>query len=120
MELPATLGDHPMHFERLGLDPAAVAPWEDGLRTDPAKRSLEWWYYDCRLDDGTRVTVELHTKPPIASPATPLAPFVTAVVLPPNGPPLVKTALLPAGEFHASRERCDVRIGESFCRGDLA
>jgi len=120
MDLPATLGDRPAHFDRLGLDPTTVAPWEDGLRTDPSARGLEWWYYDCRLDDGTRVTVELHTKPPIASPSSPLAPFVTIVWTPPAGAPIVKNAMLAAADFAASKAGCGVRIGANFCRGDLA
>ena len=116
---PATFGNQPAHFHRLDLDPDRIQPWEDGLRTDPATRSFEWWYYDVRLDDGTRITVELHTKPPIAPPSAPLTPFVSIVMVRPDGTLVVKNALQPAGEFHAGRDGCDVRIGRNYCRGDL-
>ena len=56
---PAVVGDLPRHYQRLGLDPARIEPWEDGLRTDPAARSFEWWYYDCRFDDGSQASMSL-------------------------------------------------------------
>lgn len=27
--------------------------WEDGLRTDPKKKSFEWWYFDANFSDGS-------------------------------------------------------------------
>src|SRR5688500_3024563 len=117
---PAVVADQPHHYERLRLDPARIEPWEDGLRTDPAARSFEWWYYDCRFDDGSRLTVELHTKPPGASPKLPLTPFVSIVLLRADGTLIVRNAVVPAGEFAAARDRCDVRMGANRCRGDLA
>ncbi|WP_437309504.1 hypothetical protein [Sorangium sp. So ce388] len=119
MTQPAVLGSEPIHYRRLNLDPGRIQPWEDGLRTDPGARSFEWWYHDCRLDDGTRVTIELHTKPPVVSPSAPLTPFVSLVMLRPDGSLLVKNAVVSPDAFSASRDGCDVRIGEHWCRGDL-
>lgn len=119
MTEPAIIGLEPAHYRRLNLDPGRIQPWEDGLRTDPGTRSFEWWYYDCRLEDGTRITVELHTKPPAVSPSAPLMPFVSLVMLRPDGSLVVKNTIVSPDAFSASREGCDVRIGEHWCRGDL-
>jgi hypothetical protein len=118
--LPAVLGAAPAHYQRLNLHPTRIEPWENGLRTDPATRSLEWWYYDCRLEDGTRLTVEFHTKPPMVSPSSPLTPFILLVMLRPSGAVIVKSASIPAQQFHASRERCEVVMGQSRCGGDAS
>lgn len=115
-----TVGVSPEHYQRLNLDPDHIAAWEDGLRTEPAARSFEWWYYDCRFDDGTRLTVELHTKPPVMSPSAPLMPFVSIVLLRPDGSLLVKNSLEPPETFAASRAGCEVRMGRSRCGGNLS
>ena len=119
MNTLVTVGDSPAHYQCLNLNPDHIAAWEDGLRTDPAARSFEWWYYDCRLVDGTRLTVELHTKPPVISPSAPLTPFVSIVMLRPDGSLIVKNALEPPETFAAARTGCDVRMGCSRCRGSL-
>jgi hypothetical protein len=117
---PATLGRESVHYQRLNLDPSLIQPWEDGLRTDPAKRSFEWWYYDCRFDDGTRITVEFHTKPPIVPPSTPLMPFISVVLLRPDGSLVVKSRTIPSELFTASQNGCKVHMGPNFCQGDLS
>jgi hypothetical protein len=51
------LADRPEDFQRLGLNPDAVAPWEDGQRISTEPGKLEWWYFDAHLSDGTVIVV---------------------------------------------------------------
>jgi hypothetical protein len=56
--LGSTAGD----YERIGIKPDEVLPWEDGARTDGSAGTYEWWYFDARLDDGTKLVVVFFTK----------------------------------------------------------
>jgi hypothetical protein len=49
-------------YERLGLAREAVAPWEDGARTDNRRGTYEWWYFDSHLDDGSSRVVVFMNK----------------------------------------------------------
>ena len=63
----ALVGSEPRHYERLGLPNSDIQTWEDGWRTSAVaetRGTFEWWYFDVHLDDGSTVTVEMHTKPP--------------------------------------------------------
>lgn len=115
----AVVGASADHFRKLGLDPHRVAVWEDGLRTSAAEGSFEWWYFDCLLDDGSKLTLEFYTKPPHVSPRRPLTPFVSLSIERPQGVRIRRTATLSAGDFAAAKDRCDVRIGKNTCQGDL-
>ena len=48
-----------------------------------------------------------------------LAPLVTLSLDRPGRPTIFLEARVPAEAFSASRDRCDVRIGENTFRGDL-
>ena len=117
--MKTVLGARPDHYERLNLKEGIVAPWEDGLRTSPGQASFEWWYFDCHLEDGTRLNIEFHTKPPFLSPASPLTPFVSLECERPDGTRITRSWITTPAEFSASTERCDVRIGRSTFAGDL-
>lgn len=117
--MKSVIGSQPAHYRRLNLDENSIAPWEDGLRTDPAATTFEWWYFDCHLDDGSKVTIEFHTKPPFISPASPLTPFISLTVDRPDGTEIRKFHTAEADTFSASRERCDVAIGPSTFAGDM-
>ena len=112
-------GSQPEHYARLNLIPGEIAPWEDGLRTEPSETSFEWWYFDCVLEDGGKLTVEFHTKPPAVSPREPLTPFVSMTLDRPDGSSVIRTYTGASEDFSASRERCDVRIGPNTFAGDL-
>jgi len=112
------LADKPEDFARLGLDPQSVQPWEDGLRTDTGSGSYEWWYFDAHLDDGSSLVIMFYTKNPIR-PDRPLEPYVTVQLERPGAEPLAFQSHASAAQFRASRECCDVRIGENRFRGDL-
>jgi len=48
----AMIASSPEDYQRLGLSPTAIAPWEDGARTDGSAGTYEWWYFDAHLADG--------------------------------------------------------------------
>ncbi|MFE8013985.1 hypothetical protein ACFU3O_14730 [Streptomyces antibioticus] len=116
----ASIGDRPEHYERLGLAPDRIQPWENGLRTGAADGTWEWWYCDAHLDDGSTLTVEFHTKPPYVSPASPLTPFVLLTLTLADGTRIDKAATLEPEAFRASAERCDVTIGINTFKGGPA
>src|ERR1700677_5199594 len=70
------VADRPADYERLGIDPIAVARFEDGQRIGTERGHYEWWYFDAHLDDGATVVVVFFTKPNV-SPNGPLAPRIT-------------------------------------------
>nr|WP_107909008.1 hydroxyneurosporene dehydrogenase [Streptomyces chartreusis] len=114
----AVIGDRPEHYERLGIAPGIVQPWEDGIRTGAAEGTWEWWYCDAHLEDGSTLTVEFHTKPPYASPSVPLTPFVLLTLSLPDGTRIDRAVTEDAEAFDASTETCDVRIGANTFRGN--
>ncbi|OBI97733.1 lipocalin-like domain-containing protein [Mycobacterium asiaticum] len=115
----ALIGTQARHYARLGLTPNQIQTWEDGWRTstaDQTRGTFEWWYFDAHLDDGSTVTVEMHTKPPYVSPKTALTPFVLMTITSPDGTRTDHTLIAEPELFTASTEDCDVRIGANFFR----
>jgi hypothetical protein len=109
----SVLGSSPAHYKRLGLETANVLAWEDGLRTNPHAMGFEWWYCDFVLEDGTKLAVALHTKPPFSDPAGPLQPFVNVMIARPDGTLVQEGTAYEAKDFVASTQRCDVQIGNN-------
>jgi hypothetical protein len=105
-------------FQRLGISPNAIAPWEDGMRTSGARGTYEWWYFDFTLDDGSTMVITFNTKD-VTRPQTPLAPILTFKLDRPDGTTVAKTIGFTPADFAASRDGCDVRIGANTARGDL-
>src|SRR5260370_14164489 len=71
----AVMASSPADYDRLGLSPTAIAPWEDGARTDDSAGTYEWWYFDAHLADGAKLVVTVMNKD-IAEPQSPLAPLL--------------------------------------------
>jgi hypothetical protein len=117
--MQSVLGKSAEDYRRLGLTEGVIAPWEDGLRTNPDEESFEWWYLDAALSDGSKLTVEFHTKPPYVSPSEPLTPFISLTLDRADGTNVSRTLLAPREDFESSRERCDVHIGANKFAGDL-
>lgn len=92
--------------------------WEDGLRTDPAKKSFEWWYLDSNFSDGTTIVITFYTKSP-SKPAGPLTPQVEITVNKKNGEKLYYNKYYDKSEFSASKDKCNVKIGPNTLVGDL-
>ena len=112
------LAGRPADYQKLGIDPVEVAQFEDGQRIGTEKGRYEWWYFDAHLEDGATVVVVFYTKPNV-SPNGPFAPRITINLTLPDGRRFEKFYDTAAGQFSASREACDVRIGTNRFVGDL-
>lgn len=114
----ARLATRPEDLERFGLGPR-IEQWEDGLRTDPAVHGqYEWWYFDAHLDDGAKLVANFHTKDATA-PGTGLAPRVQVDLDLPDGRSFNLNVPFEPAAFSASKEGCDVRVGDNTFTGDL-
>lgn len=100
-------------------DPIKTAQiWEDGLRTDPTKKSFEWWYFDANLDDGSTIVLTVYTKEP-ANSSGPQIPKIDVIFTDPDGKKQEFTKIYPVSEFSASKEKCDIKMGPNSISGDL-
>ncbi|MEH0573201.1 MULTISPECIES: lipocalin-like domain-containing protein [Streptomyces] len=115
---PVYEANAPEDYARLGIEPRSIAQFEDGLRTGGEPGSYEWWYFDAHLDDGAKVVVVFYTKH-YTSPELPLTPMLEINLELPDGRAFVRQVTLAPEEFHAAKDRCDVRIGDAVFEGDL-
>ncbi|MFE4632192.1 hydroxyneurosporene dehydrogenase [Streptomyces sp. NPDC056773] len=115
---PARMAAGPQDYEKLGIVPRAIKPWEDGLRTDGSAGTYEWWYFDAHLDDGAKLVVVFFTKE-FTDISRPLTPAIRIDLTLPDGTQEDRLVHLDPASFSASREACDVRIGENVFTGDL-
>lgn len=116
---PAFIATRQPFFDRLGLSTTTVEPWEDGLRTDPAKKdTFEWWYFDSHLDDGAKLVITFFTKP-ADNPAAGVHPQIALDLDLPDGRTLNKQIEFDPAEFAASTDGCDVTIAGNRFVGDL-
>ena len=44
-------------YRHFGLKKDSVETWEDGRRTPQDGKHFEWWYFDARLEDGTKLII---------------------------------------------------------------
>jgi hypothetical protein len=107
----------PDAFLREGLKEAPEA-WEDGLRVDTGPGCFEWWYFDAHFDDGSTAVIVYMTKP-LLERTGPLKPVVQVTITCPDGTRLSRSAMVDPGMFSSAKERCYVRCGESWARGNL-
>ncbi len=117
MTKPIIFGIGPEFLERDHLSPQ-VAPWEDGLRTNPRRGEFEWWYFDAHLDDGSTAVIVFYTKS-IINPKAAFKPGISITITPPDGKKLFEMIETPRGQFSASTCACDVRCGANMVQGDL-
>ena len=110
--------DDTAHYEKMGLDRNEVAIWEDGARVDGSKGSYEWWYFDSHYPDGTVLVVFFFSKMPI-NVNGPIKPISTMELTLPDGRKFSEEVHATFEESHYAKERCDVKIGECHCSGDL-
>ncbi|RPJ50555.1 MAG: hypothetical protein EHM21_04745 [Chloroflexi bacterium] len=107
----------PEALQREGLSETPEV-WEDGLRAEPKAGNFEWWYFDSQFEDGSTAVVVFFTKT-ILDRQSRLKPGVSLTITRPDGQKLSATNLVPPTDFSTSKERCYVRAGESWVRGDL-
>ena len=114
----AVMANSPADYERLGLSPTSIAPWEDGARTDDSAGTYEWWYFDAHLADGAKLVVTFMNKD-IAEPQKPLSPLLRLNLDLPDGRHFEKLVHYPSSAWSAAKEHADVRLGENRFAGDL-
>src|SRR5258708_10273168 len=102
----------PADYERLGLSPTSIAPWEDGARTDCAAGTYEWWYFAAHLADGAKLVVVFMNKD-IADPKQPLSPLLRLDLDLPDGRHFEKKVPYPPSAWSATKDHADVRLGEN-------
>ena len=114
----AVMASSPADYQRLGLSPTSIAPWEDGARTDDSAGTYEWWYFDAHLADGAKLVVTFMNKD-IATPQKPLSPLLRLNLDLPDGRHFEKLVHYPPGEWSAAKDHADVRLGDNRFTGDL-
>ena len=114
----AVMGTSAADYERLGLSPTSVAPWEDGARTDNSAGTYEWWYFDAHLADGAKLVVAFMNKD-IAEPQKALSPLLRLNLELTDGRQIEKLVRFPAEQWSAAKDHADVRIGTNRFSGDL-
>ena len=102
--------------EELGLT-EKIQAFEDGLRTGPKRGNYEWWYFDSKFADGSSLVIIFFSKP-VTSMANRYEPMVTLNYINPNGKE-IRTEIK-SKDFSFSKDSCDVRIGDSYIKGDLS
>ncbi len=108
----------PQALQREGLRETPEI-WEDGLRAEPRAGNFEWWYFDAQFEDGSTAVAVFFTKT-LLDRQSKMKPGVSLTITRPDGRKLSATSLAFPEDFSASKERCYVRAGESWVRGDLS
>jgi predicted secreted hydrolase len=114
----AVMASEDADYERLKLARGAVAPWEDGARTDNRRGTYEWWYFDALLDDGSSLVVVFMNKEQ-ATPNDPLTPTIHINLDLADGRSYQKVGTHAPESWQASTSGADVRIGDNRFSGDL-
>ncbi len=112
----ARLASLPMDYQKLGLK-KEVALWEDGHRTNGKFGEYEWWYFDGKMDDGSSLVIVYYTQP-VTAIAPSYCPSVTFSLVK-DGKHIQDSMTAKAKDSFYGPERCDVKVGKSYCRGDL-
>jgi hypothetical protein len=112
LALPARVGQSAQDYQRLGLERDRMAPWEDGAHNDGSPGTFEWWYIDAEVE-GSTLAIFMMTKPWVSH-DLPLTPNVTVSLKLADGSTIEKSATVPANEFSASKDECDVHIPITF------
>jgi hypothetical protein len=79
--------------------------------------SYEWWYLDAHLDDGSTLVTAFHTKPTQDIDA-PLSPYMSIMLDRPDGTHIERRIRVSPGDFSASTETTDIRMGPNTFRKD--
>lgn len=117
-KLAVSYGNEQRHYEKEGNRKGIIEEWEDGYRTDGAKNTFEWWYFDSHLNDGTGLVIMFYSKT-VFDAKGPLKPMVSFELTTPDGKKIEEAVYAPVEEFSSSKETCDVRVGACTFRGNL-
>ena len=102
--------------EEVGLT-EKIQIFEDGIRTEAKRGSYEWWYFDSKYADGSSLVIIFYTKH-VTSFAKNFKPFVSLNYTSATGKE-IKTELW-SDDYSFSKDRCDVRIGDCYIKGNLS
>jgi hypothetical protein len=91
-----------------------VGPEGNAAHLDDHKLAFEHWYFDARLDDGHIVVGFIQTRELIKR-----RPGVELHVYRPDGTRLEVVKHYADADASASREQCDVRVGDNWARAEL-
>jgi len=114
----AGMADSDADYQRLGLSPTSIEPWEDGARTDNSPGTYEWWYFDAHLAEGAKLVLVFANKD-MTDPKQPLSPQLRLNLDLADGRHFKKIVPYRADEWASAEDRCDVRLGHNRFRGDL-
>src|ERR1700686_3341168 len=104
----AVIADTPGDYERLGLSPTVIAPWEDGARTDDSAGTYEWGDFDAHLADGAKLVIVFQNKD-FPQPQQPLSPLLQLDLDLADGRHFEKAVHYPPAEWSAAGDHADVR-----------
>lgn len=116
--IKSTIGGHPQHYEKLGITEGKISEWEDGMRTTGDPGTFEWWYFDAHLNDGSTLVIVFQTKV-ITMAHADFSPAVSIEFETPDGKKISEIIHTTPENFYASKDTCDVRIGECSFVGNL-
>jgi hypothetical protein len=105
-------------LEKAGLRDV-VEPWEDGQRVLTQPGFYERWLFDARLTDGSILLITFYSKP-LFDRRSAVNPGVSITYIQPGGKKIFEVVPLEPEDFTASKERCYVRAGKSWVRGDAS
>ena len=92
--------------------------WEDGMRTSGDKGSYEWWYFDAHLHDGSTVVMTFYTKF-MTDIKKPFNPYLTVSIDKADGSKISEKIYCDPEDFFASKDSCNVKMGNSYAEGNL-
>ena len=110
--------DDDLHYEKMGLKRNVVELWEDGARVDGSRGTYEWWYFDSHYPDGTVLVIFMYSKNPIVV-GGPISPMSTIELTLPDGRKFSEEVYAKLEDSHYAKDRCDVKVGECGCKGNL-
>ncbi len=105
-------------YNLLGVKRGKPELWEDGLRTCGAKGSYEWWYFDSKFSDGSSLVIVFFTGPMISF-SEGFKPHATFTLTYPDGTRVYDMAPCSADEAIFSKDKCDIKIGDCTCKGNM-
>jgi predicted secreted hydrolase len=86
---------------------------DDGAHPVSGEDAYEWWYFDASFDNGYHAVVTFHYRNVFLRPMIPTVQFM---IYRPDGTQVARYEACGAGEIHAAREFCDVRMGRNWVR----
>lgn len=106
-------------YKKLGINPKEIEMWEDGIRIDPVRMTWEWWYFDFMLENGTKVVIQFFSKSGGSMYFKGYHPMFIIHVTLPDGTEYRQAPTFSVKDASWSKEKCDVRYGQHYFRGDL-